>query len=263
MAALAVTSKRLGSKDVNAYFIRLIFRSISAIIAIIVILQGGQHLGIPLATLLAGAGVGGLAVALAAQDMLKNLFGSMMIVLDKPYQVSERIIAKGHDGFVEEIGLRSTKIRLLNGHLVSIPNEDMARSDIENVGRRQYIRRVTSLKLPLDTPIVKLEKAVTLIRDILQHHGVTDPERPPRIRFNEFNPDSFNILIFMWFSPPDWGSWSVPWCWYWGPAQATFSAGVTGSMYVSQPTPLDRRSNAYSRALCSIPTAPSCWSRTR
>ena len=209
IAALAVSSKRLGTNDVNAYFIRLIFRTISVIAAVIVILQGGQHLGIPLATLLAGAGVGGLAVALAAQDMLKNLFGSMMIVIDKPYEVGERIITKGHDGVVEEIGLRSTKIRLLNGHLVSIPNEDMARGDIENVGRRRHIRRKTSLKLPLETPIAKLEKAVTLIRDILQRHGVTDPELAPRIHFDEFNADSFNIIIFMWFSPPDYWEYLV------------------------------------------------------
>ena len=96
----------------------------SIVAAVIVFLEGGKYLGIPLTTLLASAGVGGVAVALAAQDSLKNFFGTMMIILDKPYRLDERIVIKGYDGFVEEIGLRSTKLRLLNGHQATIPNED-------------------------------------------------------------------------------------------------------------------------------------------
>ena len=104
----------------------------------------------------------------------------MTVLLDRPYGVGERIIAKGHDGVVEEIGLRSTKIRaFLTNHLISIPNDQMAESEIENIGKRDHIRRMTDLHIPLDTSREKVESAVTCIREILEDHEGMDPEYPP------------------------------------------------------------------------------------
>jgi len=77
---------------------------------------------------------------------------SLMIFMDKPYKPGQRIVVEGHDGFVEQIGLRSTKIRMLTGAQTSIPNERMARLDIENIGRRSFIRRQSSIRLSYDTP---------------------------------------------------------------------------------------------------------------
>jgi len=111
---------------------------------------------------------------------------------------------KGHDGVVEEIGMRSTKIRLFDGHQTTIPNEEMARTDIENIGRRQYLRRKTNITITYDTPLDKVEKAVQIIRDILDNHEWMDPNRPPRVYLNEFNPDSLNIMMVYWYFPPDW-----------------------------------------------------------
>jgi len=165
-----------------------------------------DNIGFNVSTLLAGLGVGGIAIALAAQDTLKNFLGSIMILLDKPYQIGQRIVVKGHDGVVEEIGLRSTKLRLLSGHQTAIPNEEMARTDIENIGRRPHIRRLTNIAIPYDTPVEKVEKAVQIINDILENHEGMDPELPPRVYFNEFNRDSLNIIILYWYHPPDyWG----------------------------------------------------------
>jgi len=165
-----------------------------------------DNIGFNVSTLLAGLGVGGIAIALAAQDTLKNFLGSIMILLDKPYQIGQRIVVKGHDGVVEEIGLRSTKIRLLTGHQTAIPNEEMARTDIENIGRRPHIRRLTNIAIPYDTPVAKVENAVQIINEILKDHEGMDPELPPRVYFNEFNRDSLNIIILYWYHPPDyWG----------------------------------------------------------
>ena len=150
---------------------------------------------------MAGAGVGGLALALAAQDMLKNVFGSIMISLDKPYRIGERILVKGYDGVVEEVGLRSTKIRMLTGHQTTIPNEEMARSDIENVGRRPHIRRISDIPVPLDTPHEKVDQAVKLVRGILENHEGMHADFPPRVFFNDFNRDSFNIRMIVWYHP--------------------------------------------------------------
>jgi MscS family membrane protein len=165
-----------------------------------------DNIGLKISTLLAGLGVGGLAVALAAQDTLKNLLGSIMILLDKPYNVGQRIVAKGHDGIVEEIGLRSTRMRLLTGHQTTIPNDEMAKIDIENIGRRLHIRRLANIGITYDTAPEKIEKAVEIILKILDNHEGMDPELPPRAYFSEYNPYSLNILVLYWYHPADyWG----------------------------------------------------------
>lgn len=203
IAELIISNPRIQPTGLDAQFIRVACRLASLVAAIFVFLEGGKQLGIPLTTLLAGAGVGGLALALAAQDALKNVFGSMMIFLDKPYRVGERIVTKGYDGVVEEIGLRSTKIRLLTGHQASIPNEDMARSHIENIGRRPHIRRATDIALELNTPPDKVERAVEIIRGLLADREELDPNFPPRVFFDEFNRDSLRVRIIYWYRPPN------------------------------------------------------------
>ncbi len=165
-----------------------------------------DNIGLKVSTLIAGLGVGGLAFALAAQDTLKNLLGSIMILLDKPYKVGQRIVAKGHDGIVEEIGLRSTRLRLLTGHQTAIPNDEMARIDIENIGRRPHIRRLANIGITYDTPPEKIEKAVDIILNILDNHEGMDPELPPRAYFSEYHSYSLNILVLYWYHPADyWG----------------------------------------------------------
>ncbi len=175
---------------------------------IMVIVLGAIYLiraisGKPLSALLAGLGIGGLAVALAAQDTLKNFFGSIMIMLDKPFTVGQRIVAGGHDGTVEEIGFRSTRVRTLTGNLVTVPNEKLATDSIENIGRRPSIRRLANITITYDTPLDKVQKAVEIIREILDNHEGMESDFPPRVYFNEFNADSLNILMVYWYFPPD------------------------------------------------------------
>ena len=149
------------------------------------------------------SGVGGLALALAAQDTLKNILGSMMIMLDKPYRIGERIVIKGHDGVVEDIGLRSTRLRLLNGHQVSIPNEEMARCEIENIGRRPYIRRTATIELPSWTPPEKIHCALELLRNLLKDHEGMKEEFPPRVYLKDVNSGSIGIFMTYWYHPPE------------------------------------------------------------
>ncbi|MBT8349849.1 MAG: mechanosensitive ion channel family protein [Deltaproteobacteria bacterium] len=175
---------------------------------IIVIVVGSIYLmraisGKPLSALLAGLGIGGLALALAAQDTLKNFFGSIMIMLDKPFSVGQRITLGDIDGNVENIGFRSTRVRTLTGHLVTIPNEKLAVDSIENIGRRRSIRRLTYITITYDTPPEKVEKAVSIIREILDNHEGMDPDSPPWVYFNEFNDTSLNILMIYRYFPPN------------------------------------------------------------
>jgi MscS family membrane protein len=200
---MIVTAPYFNTHAIDAQLIRIMSRMIGFLISIVLLLEGGQHLGIPLSSLLAGAGVVGMALALSAQDVLKNVFGSIMLILDKPFIVGERIKTKDFDGFVEEVGLRSTKIRLLNGHQASIPNEEMAKTEIENVGRRPFIRRVAEIPLSINIPSAKAQKSVELVQEILKDHEGLNPDFIPRVWLNEFERDHLELKMIYWYHPPD------------------------------------------------------------
>jgi MscS family membrane protein len=184
--------------DMNfVQMVRIVARTFVIIFGVIYLLKAAT--GKPMTTLLAGLGIGGLAVALAAQDTLKNLFGSFMLMIDKPFGVGDWVLVEGTHGRVEEIGFRCTRIRNFWGHLLSIPNEKMAAITIENVERRPYIRRWMNVTITYDTPPDKVERAVEIIQEILKDRKELHPEYPPKVVFNDFNDASLNILVVYWF----------------------------------------------------------------
>ena len=157
----------------------------------------------PITSILAGLGVGGLAVALAAQDTIKNFFGSLVIFADHPFQLGDRIVANGEDGTVEEVGMRSTRIRTLDGHLVTVPNGELANQMIRNITKRPYIKRVANIGVTYDTPPEKVELAIKIIQEFLDtHNEKMHPDFPNRVFFNNFNDCSLNIMVIYWFAPP-------------------------------------------------------------
>jgi MscS family membrane protein len=159
--------------------------------------------GLKIGPLLASLGIGGLAVALAAKDSIANFFGTLTILFDKPFQVGQRITIDKYDGIVENVGFRSTQIRTLTGHLVTIPNEKLVNSSVENIGERPYIRWLTNIGITYDTPPDKVEKAVHMIREILENHEGMKDDFPPRVFFNGFNDWSLNITVIAWYHPPN------------------------------------------------------------
>jgi MscS family membrane protein len=160
--------------------------------------------------LLAAMAVAALPIALSAQDSLKNLFGSVTILFDRPFQLGERIVYAGYDGIVEEIGFRSTKVRTLTGHLVTVPNAKIVSDPVENIGRRPSIRRIMNVTITYDTPREKIEQAVGILRGILEEEDLREPihqvidgnEFPPRVYFNDYNSQSLNIIMIYWYAPP-------------------------------------------------------------
>lgn len=175
-------------------------------IRVFIVIIGGiliiQNLtGVEIGPLLASLGIGGLAVALAARDSIANFFGTLTILFDKPFQVGERVLIDSYDGVVESVGFRSTRIRTLTGHLVTIPNEKIVNSGLENVAKRPHIRWLTNITLTYDTPPDKVAKAVSIIKDILDNHEGLHPDFPPRVYFNGFNDWSLNIMVIAWYHP--------------------------------------------------------------
>lgn len=156
---------------------------------------------------LAGLGIAGLAVSLAAQDSLKNIFGSVTILLDQPFQVGDVVTVGGTTGTVEEVGFRSTRIRTHANSLVTIPNSKVADSEIENLARRKYIRRVLDISVTYDTPPAKMEQGIEIVKEIFAlpeiASGFSLEEMPPRVVFDELRADSLNIKVIYWFAPVD------------------------------------------------------------
>jgi MscS family membrane protein len=183
------------------------------IIAGIIIIQ--NLTGLKIGPLLASLGIGGLAVALAAKDSIANFFGTLTILFDKPFQVGQRITIDKYDGTVENVGFRSTQIRTLTGHLVTIPNEKLVNSSVENIGERPHIRWLTNIGITYDTPPDKVAKAVQIIREILENHEGMQEDFPPRVFFNGFNDWSLNIMVVVWYHPPnywDYQAWQQKTC---------------------------------------------------
>ncbi|MEA2078701.1 MAG: mechanosensitive ion channel, partial [Pseudomonadota bacterium] len=163
-------------------------------------------------------------IALAAQDTLKNVFGGLLLAMDRPFEVGQRVRMKGYEGFIQEVGLRSIRVRTLKGHQVIIPNDEAARMEVENIGRRPYIRRDLNVTVTYDTPPEKIARAVEILQEILAvpeassdeaaiqagevrtphpNEAVNQPGFPPRVYFNDLNADSLNLLVVYWFHPPD------------------------------------------------------------
>ena len=189
--------------DMLVPVIRKSLRIFVTVVAVLFISENilGQEIG----TILAAAGIGGLAFALAAKDTIANFFGSVTIFADRPFQVGERIKLGGYDGPVEQVGFRSTRIRTLDGHQVTIPNSIIVNDMVENIGRRPFIKRVSNIGVTYNTPPDMVEKAVQIIKDILAETEEVnrDPGLVPRIFFNEFKDFYLNILMIYWVKPPD------------------------------------------------------------
>jgi MscS family membrane protein len=185
--------------DVLAPLFGRTLRVFIVIIGSILIIQ--NLTGVKIGPLLASLGIGGIAIALAAKDSIANFFGTLAILFDKPFQIGERVIIDNYDGVVEDVGFRSTRIRTLTGHLVTIPNDKIVNSGLENIGKRPHIRWLTNVTITYDTPPEKVEKAVSIIKGILENHEGMYPDFPPRVYFNGFNEWSLNIMVLAWYHP--------------------------------------------------------------
>ena len=203
VAELIIASPRIKTHGRNAQVIRISSTLVGILIAVLLFITGGQYLGIPIGTLLASAGIGGIAVALGAQDTLKNVFATVNLMTDPPFRVGERITFGGYDGVVEDMGLRSTDLRLLDGHLVTIPNQNISGQSVENISRRKYIRRSSEVRIPPDTPYEKVEKAIAIIHERLEGQEIVEPELSPRCFLHELGPSGFSIRVIYWYPPSD------------------------------------------------------------
>ena len=184
-------------KGMNDQLFIVIRKGLKAFLLVIAALVTMQNLGVNVTAAIASLSIGGLAIGLAAQDTLANLFGAVAIFADKPFRVGDRIKLDTVDGQVETIGLRSTRVRSLDGHLITIPNKTMGSATITNVTARPNIKTEMNLSLTYDTPTAKVQRASALLEEIYRAHPLTSDVW---ISFNRFDASALNIYVVHWWN---------------------------------------------------------------
>ncbi|WP_412469445.1 mechanosensitive ion channel family protein [Oceanospirillum sp. RT-1-3] len=164
----------------------------------------GDALELDMKSILAGMGIGGIAFALAAKDTISNLFGSFTVLFDNPFTIGDWVkINNDIEGIVEEVGMRSTRIRTFHNSLLSVPNGNLINANIDNLGRRRYRRFNTTLGIDYATPPEKIENFCESIRQIIVAHPMTRKDNF-QVYFNSMGASSLNILVYMFWEVPSW-----------------------------------------------------------
>lgn len=181
----------------------LLRKSLRTFVVIIGSLFILDNLDFNVTAFIAGLSIGGLAFALAAQDTIKNFFGSLMIFIDKPFQIGDWITSGEIDGSVEEVGFRSTRIRTFRNSVTSVPNGKLADWVVDNHGLRQYRRFYTLLALTYDTPPQLVQLFVDGLKKIVADHPKTRKDFY-EIHLNELGTHSLDIMFYIFFAVPNW-----------------------------------------------------------
>lgn len=189
-AATATTINALG------FVVRLAFYSI-------LVLMGLDNLGFDVTALIAGLGIGGIAVALALQNVLGDLFASLSIVLDRPFVIGDFIIVDDLAGTVEYVGLKTTRVKSLSGEQLVFANSDLLGARVRNF-KRMYERRIVfGLGVTYDTPRAKLEQIPQMIREAVERQQDT---RFDRAHFKEYGDFSLNFEVVYFVLVPEYNT---------------------------------------------------------
>jgi len=175
-------SSRAGTMGVVSIIIRIAIWSVVMLLTL-------DNLGINITTLVAGLGIGGIAVALAVQNVLGDLLASLSIALDKPFEVGDLLLLDEFQGKVEQIGIKSTRLRSVTGEQIILANADLLKSRLRNFGRMSERRMVFSVGVAYETPLDKLEQVPGLLRSIIEAQPITRFDRCQLLRFGDSSID--------------------------------------------------------------------------
>lgn len=181
----------------------LVKKSLKTFVVVVGFIFVLQNLNFNVTALVAGLSIGGLAFALAAQDTIKNFFGSLMIFIDRPFQIGHWITSGEIDGTVEEVGFRSTRVRTFRNSLVYVPNGKLADSVIDNHGLRQYRRFYTTIAITYDTPPHLIATFIEGLKQLVLQHPKSRKDFY-QIHLSDFGASSLNIMFYIFFAVPSW-----------------------------------------------------------
>jgi MscS family membrane protein len=209
-AVISIWRSRLaedGDKAFNNSFLLLIGKGIKIFIGVVAIFTLVQNLGINITALLGSVSILGLALGLAAQDTVSNLFGAVAVFLDRPFKVGDRIrIGTDIDGTVEAMGLRSTRVRTLEGFLVTVPNRQTGSNTVTNISMRPTIRGNLDFGITYDTPADRVKLAADILRELFGAHPKT---ADTIIHFSRYGDYFLNLNVLWWCKAKDWREYTV------------------------------------------------------
>ena len=181
----------------------LVRKTVKVFIFVFGMIYIADSLNIKIAPLLAGLGIGGIGFAFAARDTLENFFGSLTVVVDRPFQVGDWVVIGDVEGTVEDVGFRSSRVRTFYNSLVTIPNGNLVRATVDNYGRRKYRRFKTHISITYDTPPAKIEAFCEGIRELIRLHPYTRKDYY-QVWLHQFAPSSLDVLVYVFHEAPDW-----------------------------------------------------------
>jgi len=203
-AEAVIASPRVPDDSYDAHLLRLLARVGGLIAAAVVLVYGANEIGIPALGLVAGLGVGGVAVALASQSTVENLFGGVSIFADRPFRVGDTIRFEDADGRVESIGPRSTRIRGADGTLTTVPNADIAKAHVTNLSVRSRFLFDHRVALAPDSSDAELARVLAALRALLTDHPMVEQAGGvPRVRLVALTPEAIEIQVFAHVLAPD------------------------------------------------------------
>lgn len=188
--------------SVDGQLARLTARLLALVFTVMLIIEGANRLGLPVYSVVAGLGVGGIAIALAAKESLGNLLGSFTVMIEKPFRLGDYVRVGDIEGIVTQVGFRSTRVRTFYDSELSIPSSKIIESNIDNLGRRKVRRVMTTLGVTYDTSPEKIRAFVDAVKELIAGHPHTSKENC-LVAFNDFGDSSLNIMVSFFLNVPD------------------------------------------------------------
>jgi MscS family membrane protein len=201
-ADAVIRMREMGAYALDAQLVRLVSKLVAVLLSLYALTSLADSLGVPVAPMLAGLGVGGLAVALAVRPTLENVVGGFVLFADAPVRVGEFCRFGDKLGTVEAIGLRSVRVRGIDRTVITIPNADFSQLELVNFSRRDSILLQATLQLVYETTPDQLRLVLVRLRELLLEHPKISPE-PARVRFIRYGESSLDVEIFAYVMTRD------------------------------------------------------------
>jgi MscS family membrane protein len=200
---VAASKAALTDTKFDDLLIPLVRKTVKIFITVFGLIYIADSLHISIVPLLTGLGIGGVGFAFAAKDTLENLFGSVTVIADRPFQVGDWVAINDTEGIVEEVGFRSTRVRTFYNSLVTIPNGNLVRAVVDNYGRRKYRRWSTHITITYDTKPDTIEAFCEGIRELIRLHPYTRKDYY-QVWLHQFGAHSLDVLVYVFWEVPDW-----------------------------------------------------------
>ena len=203
LAELVSAKVAVSENKLDDILVPMVRKTAKVLLVIFGLLNVAPILGLNLGPLLAAVGIGSFGFAFAFKNSLENLFGSVTVILDRPFHVGDWVVIDGVEGNVETVGLRSTRVRTFYNSLVTIPNANLITDKVDNYGARRYRRWSTKVGILYGTPPARVDAFCEAIRELVREHPYTRKDYY-QVWLNGFGASSLEILVYVFWEAPDW-----------------------------------------------------------